>query len=84
MSRKYFFQKASNLSSEELLQILVDIDNGFFDKELDKRDWFDKMDIFREEMIEVLLRRYRTHYLYTSKKDDILEKAYSIYLRHYI
>ena len=35
MSRKYFFQKASDLSSEELLQILVDIDNGFYDKELD-------------------------------------------------
>jgi hypothetical protein len=84
MSRGYFFRRASDLSSHDLTNILVEIDNGFYDKIVDKNDWFDKLDVFREEVIEILLRRYRTHKIYNTNKDESLEKAYSLYLKHYI
>lgn len=84
MSRRYFFHRASDLNTDELTEILVDIDNGIFDHKLDERDWFDKLDIFREEVIEILLKRYRSHYSFTSKRDESLDKAYYLYLKHYL
>ncbi len=84
MSRRYFFKRASDLTTEKLTDILIDIDNGTFDDKLDERGWYCKMDLFREEMIEILLRRYRSHYSFTSKKDAALDKVYNLYLRHYL
>jgi len=84
MSRRYFFKRASDLNTEKLTNILVDIDNGTFDQKLDEKDWYYKMDLFREEIIEILLRRYRSHYSFTNNKDEQLNRAYSLYLRHYL
>ena len=84
MSRRYFFKRASDLNTENLINILGDIDNGSFDNKLEEKNWYYKMDIFREEIIEILLRRYRSHYSLTSNKDEFLDKAYNIYLKHYI
>jgi len=84
MSRRYFFRRASDLNNEDLTNILVEIDNGFYDEKLDLNDWFEKMDIFREEVIEILLRRYRSNKIFGSNRDNSLEKAYQLYLRHYL
>jgi len=84
MSRRYFFRRASDISNNDLTNILVDIDNGYFDPKLESNSWFEKLDIFREEVIEILLRRYRSHYGFTSNHDESLDKAYQLYLRHYL
>jgi hypothetical protein len=62
----------------------VQIDNGLFDRKLDERDWYGKIEIFREEMIEVLLRRYRAHYVLDNKPNLSLDRAYETYLKYYI
>lgn len=84
MSRRYFFKRASDLTTDKLTEILIDIDNGTFDYKLDEKNWYYKMDIFREEIIEILLRRYRSHYSYTYKKDEALDRVYNLYLKHYL
>ena len=84
MSRRYFFKRASDLTTDNLTEILADIDNGSFDNKLEEKNWFHKMDVFREEIIEILLRRYRSHYSFTSKRDESLDKAYYLYLKHYL
>jgi len=84
MSRRYFFKRASDLSTDNLTDILIEIDNGTFDDKLDEKGWYNKMNLFREEVIEILLRRYRSHYSFTSKKDESLDKVYNLYLKHYL
>ena len=84
MSRRYFFKRASDLPTGKLTEILIDIDNGTFDDKLEEKNWYRKMDVFREEIIEILLRRYRSHYTYTNKKDECLDKVYNLYLKHYL
>lgn len=84
MSRRYFFNRVTDLPTHKLIEIISDIDNGVFDKTLDIKDWFEKMDVFREEIIEVLLRRYRSHYVFNEDKDPDLDKAFNLYLKHYL
>jgi len=84
MSRRYFFKRASDLNNEDLTNILIEIDNGYFDDRLEKNNWYNKLDIFREEVIEILLRRYRANKLFNSCRDDSLEKAFGLYLKHYM
>lgn len=84
MSRRYFFKRASDLTTDNLTDILIDIDNGSFDDKLEEKNWYYKMDVFREEIIQILLRRYRSHYSLTSNHDDALDKAYKLYLKHYL
>ncbi len=84
MSRRYFFKRASDLPTEKLTDILIDIDNGSFDDKLEERNWYRKMDAFREEIIEILLRRYRSHYTYENGINEELDRAYNLYLRHYL
>lgn len=84
MSRRYFFKRASDLPTEKLTDILIDIDNGTFDDKLEERNWYRKMDAFREEIIEILLRRYRSHYTYENGRDEELDRVYDLYLRHYL
>ena len=84
MSSRYFYKRASDLSNEHLTDILIEIDNGSFDSKLDEKQWYKKMEMFRVEIIEILIRRYRSHYLYSTVKDSSLDKVYNLYLRHYI
>jgi len=84
MSRRYFSKRASDLTTEHLTDILIDIDNGTFDNKLDERGWYKKMDLFREEIIEILLRRYRSHYSYRSDTNEVLDRVYNLYLKHYL
>jgi hypothetical protein len=79
----YYFRRATNLETSQLIDIIMDIDNGYYDIELDKNDWFDKVQKFRIEIIEVLIKRYEAHHLYNNKNDDELNKAYRLYIRHY-
>ena len=80
----YYFRRASDLKTDQLVDIVMDIDNGHYDETVDEREWYDKIRRFRTEIIEVLLKRYQAHYLYNNKTDKELNRAYRMYLRHYI
>lgn len=84
MSRRYYNKRGSDLSTDDIVDILVQIDNGLFDKKMDEMGWYGKIEIFREELIEVLLRRYRAHYGLQNKRNDALDRAYATYLKHYM
>ena len=80
----YYFRRASDLKTDQLVDIVMDIDNGHYDEIVDERYWYDKITRFRAETIEVLLKRYQAHYLYNNKADNELNRAYRMYLRHYL
>jgi hypothetical protein len=80
----YYFRRASDLKTDQLVDIVMDIDNGYYDEIVDEMEWYDKIRRFRTEIIEVLLKRYQAHYLYNNKVDNELNRAYRIYLRHYL
>ena len=80
----YYFRRASDLKTDQLVDIVMDIDNGHYDEIVDEMDWYDKIRRFRTEIIEVLLKRYQAHYLYNNKVDNELNRAYRMYLRHYM
>ena len=84
MSRRYYNRRGSDLSTDDIVDILIQIDNGLFDKKLEDMGWYGKIEIFREEMIEVLLRRYRAHYGLQNKRSESLDRAYATYLKHYM
>jgi len=84
MSRRYYNKRGNDLTTDKIVDICVQIDNGLFDRKLDERDWYGKIEIFREEMIEVLLRRYRAHYVLDNKPNLSLDRAYETYLKYYI
>ena len=80
----YYFRRASDLKTDQLVDIVMDIDNGHYDEIVDENEWFNKITRFRNEIIEVLLKRYQAHYLYNNKADNELNRAYRMYLRHYL
>jgi len=80
----YYFRRASDLKTDQLVDIVMDIDNGHYDEIVDENEWFNKITRFRNEIIEVLLKRYQAHYLYNNKTDNELNRAYRMYLRHYL
>ena len=84
MSRRYYNKRATDLSTDDIVNILGQIDNGLYDPELDKRGWYYKVEVLREELIEVLWRRYRQHYSSTDEKSKELERAYNTYLKYYL
>lgn len=84
MSRRYYNKRANDLTTDELVDIVVQIDNGLFDKKLDDMGWYGKIEVFRDEVIEVLLRRYRAHYVMDNKRSDSLDRAYKTYLKYYM
>ena len=79
-----FFNKLTGIRTEEILDILINLDNGLFDKEVENKNWFLKIDKFREAAIEVLIKRYLRYYEFNHKKNNNLEKAYNLYLKYYI
>ena len=80
----YYFRRASDLKTDQLVDIVMDIDNGHYDEIVDEKEWFNKITRFRNEIIEVLLKRYQAHHLYNNKVDSELNRAYRMYLRHYL
>ncbi len=80
----YYFRRASDLKTDQLVDIVMDIDNGHYDEIVDENEWFNKITRFRNEIIEVLLKRYQAHHLYNNKADNELNRAYRMYLRHYL
>ena len=59
----YYFRRASDLKTDQLVDIVMDIDNGHYDEIVDEKEWFNKITRFRNEIIEVLLKRYQAHHL---------------------
>ena len=80
----YYFRRASDLKTDQLVDIVMDIDNGHYDEIVDEKEWYHKISRFRTEIIEVLLKRYQAHYLYNNRADNELNRAYRMYLRHYL
>jgi len=83
-SKDYFNKRCINMTTDDIIDIIIQIDNGLFDEELDDREWYNKADILREELIEILLKRYREYYLFSDRKNKSLDRAYNTYLKHYI
>ena len=83
-SRDYFNKRCINMTTDDIVDILIQIDNGLYDEELDNREWYEKASVLRAELIEILLKRYREYYLFADRKNKSLDRAYNTYLKHYI
>lgn len=83
-SRDYFYERCVHMITDDIVDIIIQIDNGLYDKDLENREWFGKLNILRAELIEILLKRYREYYLFAEKKNKSLDRAYNTYLKHYI
>ena len=83
-SKEYFKNRCVHMTTDDIVDIILQIDNGLYDEELDAREWFGKLTIFRAELIEILLKRYREYYLFADRKNKSLDRAYNTYLKHYI
>ena len=81
---KNFFHKIRRIKTSEILDIISLIDNGFYDDEINNNNWFNKCEEFRKSAIEVLLQRYINYYQYNERRSKYLDKAFQLYLRHYI
>jgi len=83
-SRDYFYNRCVHMTTDDIVDILMQIDNGLYDEELEAREWFEKLSLLRVELIEILLKRYREYYLFAERKNKSLDRAYNTYLKHYI
>jgi hypothetical protein len=83
-SRDYFYERCVHMTTDDIVDIIIQIDNGLYDEYLESREWFGKLNILREELIEILLKRYREYYLFADRKNNSLDRAYNTYLKHYI
>ena len=83
-SRDYFYERCVHMITDDIVDIIIQIDNGLYDEDLEDREWFGKLNILRAELIEILLKRYREYYLFAEKKNKSLDRAYNTYLKHYI
>jgi hypothetical protein len=72
------------MTTDDIVDIIIQIDNGLYDEDIEEREWFGKLTILRTELIEILLKRYREYYLFADRKNKSLDKAYITYLKHYI
>jgi hypothetical protein len=72
------------MTTDDIVDIIMQIDNGLYDEDLEERNWYGKLDILRAELIEILLKRYREYYLFADRKNKSLDRAYNTYLKHYI
>ncbi len=83
-SRDYFKNRCVNMTTDDIVDIIIQIDNGLYDEDIEAHDWLGKLTILREELIEILLKRYREYYLFAERRNKSLDRAYSTYLKHYI
>ena len=80
--------KIENLSTKEILSFLIQIDNGLFDEEVEYFNKYEELEIYRNNIINILIKRYEN---YINNRENMceeeifnLEKAFSIYLRFYL
>jgi len=83
-SRDYFKNRCVHMTTDDIVDIIVQIDNGLYDEDLEAREWFGKLTVLRAELIEILLKRYREYYLFAERRNKSLDRAYNTYLKHYI
>jgi len=83
-SRDYFYDRCVHMTTDDIVNIIMQIDNGLYDEDLEERNWFGKLTVLRAELIEILLKRYREYYLFAERKNKSLDRAYNTYLKHYI
>lgn len=83
-SRNYFYERCIHMTTDDIVDIIIQIDNGLYDEDIESREWFGKLTILRSELIEILLKRYREYYLFADRKNKSLDRAYNTYLKHYI
>ena len=83
-SRDYFKNRCVNMTTDDIVDIIIQIDNGLYDEDLEAREWFGKLTILRAELIEILLKSYREYYLFADRRNKSLDRAYNTYLKHYI
>ena len=82
--RDKYFKKISGIRTCEVVDILINLDNGLFDKGIEEKNWYGKLEKFRETAIDVLIKRYLNYYEYHSRKNIDLDWAYQVYLKYYI
>ncbi len=58
-SRDYFYDRCVHMTTDDIVDIIMQIDNGLYDEDLEARNWFNKLSVLRGELIEILLKRYR-------------------------
>ena len=83
-SRDYFYDRCVHMTTDDIVDIIIQIDNGLYDEDIESREWFGKLTILRAELIEILLKRYREYYLFAERRNKSLDRAYTTYLKHYI
>ncbi len=83
-SRDYFYDRCVHMNTDDIVDIIIQIDNGLYDEDLEANNWYGKLTVLREELIEILLKRYREYYLFADRKNKSLDRAYNTYLKHYI
>jgi hypothetical protein len=83
-SRDYFYDRCVHMTTDDIVDIIMQIDNGLYDEDLESRNWFNKLSVLRGELIEILLKRYREYYLFAERRNKSLDMAYNTYLKHYI
>jgi hypothetical protein len=71
-----------NLSTNELIDSVLKIDNGYMDNWCEKTNKFEYCEEMRYNLIDELLRRYLDQSYIGESKD--LERAYKLFLRFYV
>lgn len=74
-------EKLIKLDTNELIQLLMDIDNGFIDDIIDTHNKYNTLEYYRKQIIEIIDYRYVS--TEPSNRDKDLETAYNCYLRYY-
>lgn len=81
-------EKIENFNTNDILNFLIQIDNGLFDEEIEYFNKYEELENYRNNIINILIKRYNK---YIENKENIsdneifnLEKAFSIYLRFYL
>ena len=50
--------KIENLNTSDILSFLIQIDNGLFDEEVDYFNKYDELENYRNNIINILIKRY--------------------------
>ena len=80
----YSYSRLNNLSTNDLIEFILKVDNGFFDNELVTCDHYNKIEKYRSECISIMCNRYHNYYSQTKSKNIELDGAYNLYLKYYI
>ena len=69
----------NRINTKDLTSLLINIDNGFVDEEAEINNSYDKLDIYRNQIINILIKRYELNNL-----DPDIINAYNLYLKFYL